>query len=421
MVYTGEHREKRFSTPVDWREYTGRFRGTDTMHKLTRRCLLKMGAGAAIAAGAPRFLTGCGGDEENTPAERDAEADGKALDAQAAAASSPRVAAIKGDDLFAMTRDALDALGGIGTVVNEGESVFLKPNMISLPWADMANPFITGECTKPEILIAVAEECLKAGASEVIIGDASQRPSFEWAHAWTLDGSTDLKNEAARLASEYGKEVTLACLDTDSPRMVEIPSSTYLGSIAVSSLVLDADRVISIPVMKTHTIAQLTLSLKNLLGVTALERYGAESYFATGGDPVIWRMDSFDHSSPEAIAAIYLDIAEAVKPDLAIIDASLGIEANGPSVWTGGVTVDMKDRLGSWLLLASTDLLAADATAARVTNHDADDIKQLSMAEQRGLGKAGKDAIDLVGERLDEVMVEWEPATLLSWEKPSGA
>jgi uncharacterized protein (DUF362 family) len=380
-----------------------------------------MGVGVAITGGIPRFLLGCGNSEQKKPEPRDDAGPDAQTDAQTSNPLSSRVAAVKGDDLYAMTRDVLDALGGVETVVHEGETVFLKPNMIGLPWADSYSPFAVGECTKPEILIAVAEQCLEVGASEVIIGDASHTPSFDWSFAKTLDGSTDLKQEAARLASRYGRKVTLACLDADSPRMVEIPSSTYLEKILVSSLVVDADRIISVPVMKTHSIAQLTLSLKNFIGVTSLQQYGTEGPTPPDGEPMIWRMDSFDHSSPEAIAAIYLDIVEAIKPDLAIIDSSIGIEGNGPSTSIGGITVDMKDRLGSWLLLASTDLVAADATAARVMNHNPADIKQLVMASERGLGEMQDDAIESVGEKAEDLQVDWEPAVLIPWAKPEQA
>jgi hypothetical protein len=46
------------------------------------------------------------------------------------------------------------------------------------------------ECAELEIVVAVAEECLKAGAAEVIVGDGSQVPRFDWGAATTLDGST---------------------------------------------------------------------------------------------------------------------------------------------------------------------------------------------------------------------------------------
>jgi uncharacterized protein (DUF362 family) len=316
------------------------------------------------------------------------------------------VAAVRGTDLYAMTRDVLDALGGIQTVVHQDETVFIKPNMVTLPWAGQGNPFAAGECTKPEIVVAVAEECLRAGAAEVIIGDGSHAPSLNWEYAMTLDRSTNLAAEAARLSSAYDRTVRVASLEVDSPEWVEVPSDTYLGVIAVSSLVANADRVISIPVAKTHSWAQLTLSLKNFIGITPLERYGD----LAAGIPD--RGVVFDHSSTRAIAAIYLDIVQGVQPDLAIVDFSIGVEGDGPNLSHGGRTVDMRDRLGSWLLLASTDLVAADATAARIMSHDPDDVTQLVMGYEMGMGEMREDRIELLGERLDDLRVRWSPARL---------
>jgi len=363
------------------------------MHKLTRRELLRLGAGAAIAAaGAPAILGGC--KDEQEAAERTETAE-----------PTSKVAAVRGEDLYAMTRQALAAVGGIAAIVGAGETVFIKPNLAMIDWANLGrNPFVLGECAKIEIVTAVAEECLKAGASKVTIGDSTQMPSYSWEYATTLDGTTNLAAEAKRLNSEYGGKVTLACLDVDSPEWVEVPTSSKLGTIAVSSLVAHADRVISIPVLKTHSWAQLSLSLKNLLGVTPLERYGWQpsGYYSRLG---------FDHSSPQAIAQTYLDIVSAVKPDLAIIDASIGVEGNGPSVGDGqGITVDMRERLGSWLLLASTDLVAADATAARIIKHEVSSIRQLTMAYDMGLGEVREESIQIIGERLDDLRVDWVPA-----------
>lgn len=319
-----------------------------------------------------------------------------------------RVAAVRGNELAAMTRDALAGLGGIGRVVHEGESVFIKPNMVTLPWAGASDPFINGECAKPDIVIAVAEECLRAGAAEVVIGDGSQVPTLDWTYATTLDGSTHLAREAERLSSRYSGDVRVASLEVDSPEWVEVPSRSALETIAVSSLVARADRVISVPVAKTHAWAQLTLSLKNFVGVTPLLRYGEWR------PPGYWdRGRVLDHSSTRSIAQIYLDVVAAVKPDLAIIDFSYGVEGDGPTTGAGeGETVDVRSRLGSWLILASTDLVAADATAARIMSHDADSITQLRMAHEMGLGEYRRGRIELVGERLDDLRIEWRPARL---------
>ena len=317
-----------------------------------------------------------------------------------------RVAAIRGDDLNAMTRDAIDALGGIRSIIDEGDTVFVKPNFVSFPWARTNNCFQTGECTKPEIVIAVTEECLKAGAAEVIIGEGSHLPTFEWQYAVTLDGSTNLVREAERLSTLYAGKVTLACLETDSPAWIEVPSQTPLAKIAISDLAANADKVISIPVAKTHSWAQLTLASKNFIGITPLSRY------AQLVDNTWWNRGTFDHSSPQAIAQVYLDIVKNIKPDLSIIDFSIGIEGDGPTRNWGGTTVDVKDRLGSWAIIASTDIMAADATAARIMNHDVYKIVQLSMGFNMGLGEIREKSIEFLGENIDNLQMDWKPAQL---------
>jgi uncharacterized protein (DUF362 family) len=314
------------------------------------------------------------------------------------------VSAVRGSDLSAMARQVLDPLGGIETVVHPGESVFIKPNMVTLPWAEYGNSFSGGECTKPEIVVAVAEECLRAGASEVVVGDGSHAVELPWHYARTLDGSANLAAEMIRLGAEYGRPARVTSLEADSPEWISVPSGTYLGSILVSSLVAQADRVISIPVAKTHSWAQLTLSLKNFIGVAPLWRYGD----LPSGIPD--RGVVFDHSTPRAISAIFLDMVAGIQPDLAIIDFSIGIEGDGPNLSHGGRTVDMRSRLGSYLLLASTDLVAADATAARIMSHNPNGIAQLTMGFERGMGEIREEYIEVIGHTLKSLRVPWARA-----------
>jgi uncharacterized protein (DUF362 family) len=353
----------------------------ETMQKMRRREFLKVSAGTAAVLGTARLFAS--GQEKKA-----------------------RVAAVRGDNLDAMTRDVIDALGGMKTVVNKGETVFIKPNFVTIPWAQYNNCFRNGECTKPEIIIAATEECLKAGAKEVIIGDGSHLPKFAWQYAVTLDGRTNLVKETERLSSLYGGKVTLACLETDSPGWVEIPSKTPLHKIAISSLVAKADKVISIPVAKTHSWAQLTLAAKNFIGITPLSRY------AQLIDNTWWNRGTFDHRSPQAIAQVYLDIVNSIKPDLSIIDFSIGMEGDGPSMSQGGVTLNVKDRLGSWAVIASTDVMAADATAARIMSHDTNKVKHLAMGFDMGLGQVGEKYIEISGEKLDNLRMPWKPARL---------
>ncbi len=364
------------------------------MPKIYRRDFLKAGVYTTLALGTPLTYA-------SSQSKKIIQGPSPKINAQ--------VAAIRGDNLDSMARDAIDALGGIKTIVNKGETVFIKPNFVTFPWARSNNFFLNGECTKPEIIIAVTEECLKAGAAEVIIGEGSHLPKFKWQYAITLDGSTNLVKEAKRLSSLYEGKVSLACLETDSPSWVEVPSDTYLDKIAISGLVANADKVISIPVAKTHSWAQLTLALKNFIGITPLSRY------AQLIDNTWWNRGAFNHSSPGTIAQVYLDIVKSIKPDLSIIDFSIGIEGDGPTKGQGGTTVNMKDRIGSWAIIASTDIMAADATAARIMSHDTKEVEQLVLGFEMGLGEIREQSIELLGEKLDNLRVTWKPARLKSY------
>ena len=377
----------------------------------TRRELLKLGAGAAAGACFPGLITSCSGNG-SAPSASSSPAQSPSPPAPEIACSpgdAAQVAVAQGTNLDSMTRSALNSLGGIQAVVKAGETVFIKPNMVTLPWASPSyNPFRLGECTKPEIVIAVIDECLRAGAAKVIVGDGSQMPSFDWAGATTLDGSTNLKAAAAQLSAKYGVPVQLACLDVDSPGWVEIPVHTSLGSVVISNLVTDADKVISIPVAKTHRWAYLTLSLKNFIGITPLERYG---WTDPNSGNTRAALHSNDPSAKGGFGRLFVDIANAVRPDLAIIDMSIGIEGNGPSTSSGGTTVDMRSRHGSWIILASTDPVAADATAARVVNLEYPYVSQiLGMAHDAGMGVICQAGISVMGATLDELRVNWRGA-----------
>ena len=352
------------------------------MNKFSRRDFIKHGVGAGLLAGASHHLVGCPAEPPVMPATR-----------------ASRVAAIVGTDLAQMARDALDAFGGAKSFVSHGDTVFIKPNFCAAGLVKH-NVITSGDSTKPEIVIAVVEECLKAGAARIAIGDAAQVPTYAWTDLATLDGSTNMAAEIQRLNRTYGNKVTPVCLNSESPDWDRIASPyTRLGTIKISSLVNQADCVISLPVLKTHRWTQITASLKNFVGTTSVNDYGL-------GGP--WRFQLHD----AGIEQCFLDIVRAVKPVFTIIDCSIGCEGNGPHVLPGywGSTVDMRDLTGQWLVLASDDLAAADATAARVIGQDALAVRHLDMAYKQGIGQIQEDHIELMGARLDDLRVHWKPA-----------
>ncbi len=359
------------------------------MRRCSRREFLARSACSAAALGAAGTIAGCPAAPEPpfTPVH-----------------GSARVCAVRGQDLADMTRDALDGVGGIRAFVQPGETVFIKANCMTAGFMS-GDVVARGECSKPEIVMAVAEACLEAGAAKVTIGDAAQVDRFSWEALTSLDGATNYAAEAARLNAAYGDKVDLACLAADSPSWTEIPSPyTSLGTIKVSSLVTEADKVISIPVAKTHMMCKVTYSLKNCLGMTPP--------LGMSLGPVKSRLGM--HAAAGGIEQCFLDVVKAVRPHLAIIDYSICVEGNGPVNVGMGFSrrVDLRDRLGDWVILASSDLAAADATASRVIGVDPLGVKYLRMAYEQGLGQISEGLIEVVGERLDSLYVEWEHASL---------
>ena len=303
-----------------------------------------------------------------------------------------------------MTRRALAAVGGIGAIVAPGESVFIKPNFVFAGLVD-GDIITTGDCTKPEIALTVAEACLQAGASRVVIGEGAQVDRFSWSSLRLFDGSSDMEREAKRLRAQYGNRLTLACLNADSPAWDSVPApSAGLGKLRVSSLAARADRVISLPVAKTHQVTGVTLGMKNLIGVTSLHEYALVSE-RTG-----LRLKL--HDAPGGIDGCIVDVNAALRSSLTLVDCSVGCEGNGPRVEPGkwGSSVDTRSRIGAWVLVASTDGLAADATTTRMIGLDPSTVDHLSRAWSDGLGQLRDDLISLDGAAWSAVRMRWKAA-----------
>jgi uncharacterized protein (DUF362 family) len=380
------------------------------MKDLTRRELLKLGAGTCLALGTSP-LGGCG--HGNGPAT---------------AAGRSIVHTITGDefsDLYRMGARAAQALGINAGHRLSGARVFIKPNLVSMGQGFYVPTM--GACTKVEILVGIAEQCLLAGADRVTIGDGAHTISWNWntLHFFpgnTIHGTENVKDAVDHLKAAFpNQEVELACINALNEWEC-IPSASdhelMQDGLPIGRRFYEADHVISVPVIKTHIMADVTLAMKNYIGIVSsmppfgyvLERqmvHEAYANTACGG------------LEKAGIAACFTDICkwrqDAGKEDFAIIDCSLGVEGQGPIPVPGAAyTVDFKERTpaGKYFLLASRNLAAADAAAVRVMNQDIYSMKQLVLAKNRNLGEI--DNIDISGDvGLDQLIVEdWRRATI---------
>ena len=261
------------------------------------------------------------------------------------------------------TRRALDLIGGVSQFVQPGQRVLVKPNLLSAKRPDKA---VT---THPEVVRAAVTLMREAGA-EVWVGDSPG--GVEWHVTQRAFEETGI----GPAATEAGAE--LLDFDTCERQFIDLPDGAVLKRFALARPVLDADVVLSLPKLKTHNYTLYTGAVKNMLGCVP------------GGGKI--RVHQLATSTRDLAAAL-LDIYGVVRPRLALIDAVVGMEGDGPA---------HGDPRHLGFLIASADSVAADAVACRLIGHRPRAIHILGQAEARGLGVGTLERTEVVGERLDE-------------------
>jgi Tat (twin-arginine translocation) pathway signal sequence len=274
-----------------------------------------------------------------------------ALGQKAGRQQQPVVVVAEKDKPAELVRKAIKALGGMGRFVKKGNRVLIKPNIA------FARPPEGAANTNPEVVAELVQLCFEAGAKEVIVLD------------YTLDPAriTYEMSGIAKAAEAKGARAVYV-----SPRdfvPIEVPKGKILSAYDVRVLkqVLDADVFINVPIAKTHGSARLTLGMKNLMGI--IQDRGA------------WHRSGDLH---QCIA----DFVTAVKPHLAVIDAIRILASGGPK---GPGRVEQKDTI-----IASTDIVAADAYATTLFGLTPNDVPHIIKAAELGVGVADLKRVKIV-------------------------
>jgi uncharacterized protein (DUF362 family) len=237
-------------------------------------------------------------------------------------------------------RAALAALGGMERFVKRGDNVVVKPNVLT----GRAPQYAT--TTNPQVLAAIVRMCLEAGAAKVVVLD---RPTSSARQAFDVSGITAAVGAA-------GGSVKL--LSDRNFERVEIPKGRVLTSWPLVTDVFDADVFINVPIAKTHGMAVLTMSMKNLMGIMGGERGTIHQDFAQK----------------------IVDVNTLVRPHLVVLDATRILIRNGP---TGG---DLKDVKLTKTIVAGTSQVAVDAFGTTLFNMKPTDLDYLVRASEQGLG-----------------------------------
>jgi uncharacterized protein (DUF362 family) len=253
---------------------------------------------------------------------------------------------------------ATSALAALDLRHLAGARVLLKPN------AGRCVPAGTGVVTAPAVVAAACDFLLGIGA-DVAIGEG------------TIVGVTPLEClEATGIAAiARSRSIPLVDLDTPKGRRVDIPGGIVLSSLLLAGPLSDFDAIVSIPVMKTHMHCRVSLGLKNMKGCLR----GHEKVRLHQLPPP----ESLPDEKP--LNCAIADLARVLRPDVTLIDGSVGLEGLGPSAGS---------PKPADLVVASTDVIAADAVAATLMGFDPHDIPHLRLAAD-GLACLDPDACDV--------------------------
>ena len=242
--------------------------------------------------------------------------------------------------------------------------MLLKPN------AGRAAAPGTGVVTNPDVVAAAADFFREAGAAHVQIGES---PILGVA-AFAAFNATGLDKVAVASGA------TLVDLDVRRPALVKVKGGRAVKEVRVCRDVLEADLLVSIPVMKTHMHTRVSLSIKNMKGALWLREKVRFHQLRQGAGA---------RPGDRMLDVAISDLASVLMPHVALIDGSVGMEGLGPSAGS--------PRRAD-VVIASTDALAADAVAARLMGVRPRSVPHLRLAGERGLGQ-----IDLRRVQVDPV------------------
>ena len=247
-----------------------------------------------------------------------------------------------------------------------GKTIVLKPNLVEFDPKGVIN-------TNPLVIEAAVDCFLTLGARKVLIAEG---PGHRRDNEYLLTASG-----IYRVLKEH--RVPYVDLNSDDVRPTRLRSSfTTLEQLYLPETLYNADVLVSMPKLKTHHWAGVTLSLKNMFGVVPGSVYG-------------WPKNILHW---QGIHNSILDINSSLPVrQFAIVDGVVGMEGNGP------LQGQAKD---SGILIFGEDLVAVDATAARLMRIEPKKIKYLAEAG-KFLGNVNYESIEQIGENLGRMQKDF--------------
>lgn len=261
---------------------------------------------------------------------------------------TPDLALIQGDSPSQITKEAVAAVGGIQKFVSNGDKVLVKPN---IGWDRKPEQ---AACTNPEVVQAIVELCFEGGAKKVKVMDHSINPARR----------TYVRSGIQDAAKKAGAQVPF-------PNKHRLKKTAIHGEQLkewdVYTDFMEADKLINVPIAKTHSLTRLTMGMKNWLG-------------GIGGHRNLLHQN---------INQVVIDLSEFFKPVLTVLDAYRILIRNGPQ---GGRLSDVKLHK---TVVAGVDYVAVDAIGATFFNIEPAQLPFLRMAHEKGHGEIRLDRLNI--------------------------
>jgi len=247
----------------------------------------------------------------------------------------------------------------LNQIFNQNQKILVDLNLL------FNESYLLGNITDPRTCEGVVDYLinkLKIVGKNIWVGDGGYS-SETWAAIISIG--------LPQMAEKYGFNV----IDLNKDfivRDVSIPKPLSLKKVNISRTALEADAIISIPSLKTHSIAVTTLSIKNLMG--AINPKGI--------------MHSELHKRIADLFTLFYN-----KPKLAVIDGFIGSEGRED----GGNPVEMD------LVIAGTDFVAVDTVGSAIIGYSVNECKYLKYCSEKGLGNCNLDEIEIIGDSIQSV------------------
>jgi uncharacterized protein (DUF362 family)/Pyruvate/2-oxoacid:ferredoxin oxidoreductase delta subunit len=267
------------------------------------------------------------------------------------------------DAVYAAIDKLIEGLGGWKSIISPGKRVTVKPNILMFKKPEEA------ATTHPSVVKAVIRQIQKAGGI-VTIAESPGGPynAAMLSRVYKASGIEKVANETGAVLN-YDLRVS----------KVVNEQAKYVKQLEVLKPLADADIIINLPKLKTHTMMTFTGAVKNMFGAIA------------GTAKVDMHLRMSDYLK---FADCLIDIFLSVKPTLNIMDAIEGMEGYGP-------THGSPRKLGA--LLASKDGFSLDAAALKIIALPVEKVPVLLNARER---KLLDEEIRFVGEPVESFIVD---------------